>query len=248
MKTTLCAAALTGLLWTGCAGAPELPTLTSTDIGIHPVSFQTPKGWVHLDHGREHRFHRELAQISAADLGPVTAAGYLRELRHAHRLFRDYRYEDAAAHLKSLDLLPAFPDEHLRKRFFRSWRKAMNGGRSDDITHADAVVAWEYILEEVERLPEPDLAVLVQNRFPAIETAAHREIAERTELEIDGRAAIRLESWDRLSHDHRQAFLFVLNQGNLLMFRMEIGEYAELKTAFETLAGSLTFQSADATS
>ena len=202
MRVKVPAADLICLLATACAGVPETPPPARAEIGVHVVSFRVPEGWDHLDHGLEHRFQRELSQISASDLGPVVSEGYSRELRHAYQLFRDYRPDDARAHVSDLDLRPAFPD----------------------------------------------LAALVENLFPFIETAAHREIAERNPVELDGRQAIRVETWDRLSHDHRQSFLFVLNEGNLFVLRMEMGKYAEMKPAFETLAGSLEFHSASTTS
>jgi hypothetical protein len=237
------------LLATACAQAPEAPPPPArVDIGIHVVSFRVPYGWDHLDHGREHRFHRDLSQISASDLGPVTREAYLREMRHAHRLFLDNRLEDAFAHLSGLDLGPAFPDADRRKAFLKSWRKARDGGRSTNVTRYDAVVAWDHILEEVERLPELDLAVIVEKMWPSIETAAHREIAERSPMDLGGRPAMRIETWDRLSHDHRQSLLVVLNEGNLFVLRMEMGRYAGMSPAFETLAGSLEFHSVSTTS
>jgi hypothetical protein len=242
------AAALICLLAAACARTPEAPPPVQVDVGIHDVSFQVPEGWEHLDHGRQHRFQRDLSQISATDLGPVATEGYLRELRRAHQLFLDDRLDDAFAHLSGIDLRPAFPDAQRRRAFIESWRKARDGGRSTDVTRHDAVVAWERILGEVERLPVPDLAALVEERFPSIETAAHREIAERSPMQISDRPAVRIETWDRLSHDHRQSFLFVLNQGNLFLLRMELGPFGEVKPAFETLAGSLEFHSPATTS
>jgi len=238
------------LLATACERVPETPPppLSRVDIGIHHVSFRVPQGWEHLDHGQEHRFHRELAQISAADLGPVTRAGYLRELRRAYQLFREDRFGDAEAHVVGLDVGPAFPEGDQRKRFLESWRKALDGGRSPNIAWGDAQIAWEYILDEVEYLSDPGLAAIVENRFPSIETAAHREIGAQNPLELFGRPAIRIETWDRLSHDRRQSYLFVLNEENLFVLRMEVGTYDEMKPAFETLVGSLAFHSASATS
>jgi hypothetical protein len=243
LKTTTLTAALICLLATACARVPEAPPSTRVDIGVHVVSFRLPEGWEHLDHGREHRFHRELSRISVSDHGPVVSEGYLRELRRAHELFRDHRLDDARAQASGLDLRPAFPDVDRRKAFFDSWWTALDGGRSKNINRGDAEVAWEYVLREIERLPEPELDDLVDRLFPLIETAAHREIAERVPSELDGRPAIRLETWDRLTHDHRQSFLVVLNEGNLFVLRMERGTYAQMKPAFETLAGSLAFHS-----
>ncbi len=239
------------LLATACERVPEPPpSPTRVDIGIHEISFLVPQGWEHLDHGREHRFHRELSQISAADLGPVTREGYLRDLRRAYQLFREDRIDDADAHVGGLDLSPAFPEGKPRNEFLESWRKALDGGRSTSISWGDAQIAWEYILEEVEFLPDsaPDLATLVKDLFPSIETAAHREIGAQNPVELSGRPAIRIETWDRLSHDHRQSYIFVLNEENLFLLRMEMGPYAEMKPAFEALAGSLAFHSASSAS
>ncbi len=75
---------------------------------------------------------------------------------------------------------------------------------------------------------------------------SHREVAERNRTEIDGCIGIHLETWDRLSHDHRRSFLFALNQGNLLVVRMEMGRYADMAPAYETLLSSLKIRSAPA--
>jgi hypothetical protein len=245
LRATVPYAALACLLATACARAPktEVPPRISTEIGIHAVSFRVPEGWEHLNHGRQHRFQRDLSQISATDLGPVTPDGYMRELRRAHELFREHYLEDAFAHASGLDLRSEFADVSRRESFYESWWKALDGGRSTDSTRQGAEVAWQRVMAEVERLPARELTVIVEDRFPSIETAAHREIAEREPMEIEGRPALRVETRDRLSHDHRQSFLFVLNEGNLFVLRMELGPYANLKPAFETLAGSLAFQS-----
>ena len=56
---------------------------------------------------------------------------------------------------------------------------------------------------------------------------------------IDGREGMRVETWDRLSHDHRKSYLFVLNEENLLVASMGLGQYSVMQAAFEALAGSL---------
>jgi len=245
------AVALICLLTAACELVPETPPPPAparVDIGIHHVSFRVPSGWEHLDHGREHRFHRELMQISAADLGPVTREGYLRELRRAYQLFHDDRPDDARDHVSGLDFGPAFPGADQRKRFLESWGKALDGGRSTGTTRGDAHSAWEYVMDEVEHLPDADLAAIVVNLLPSIETAAHREIASQNPSAISGRPAIRIETWDRLSHDRQQSYLFVLNEENLFVLRMELGRHAEMKPAFEALADSLAFHSVPAAS
>ena len=92
------------LLTTACSPAPEPPQPAQFTVGLHDISLMEPEGWEHLDHGLEHRFHKELNSISVADIGPVTRDGYLREINHALELFREERLEDASAHISSLPL------------------------------------------------------------------------------------------------------------------------------------------------
>ena len=87
----------------------------------------------------------------------------------------------------------------------------------------------------------PALAALVERIFPVVENAAHREIAEQRPVAIDRVPAMRVETWDRLSHDHRQSFLFVLNEGNMLVARMQLGKQAEMQQPFDALVDSLEF-------
>ena len=80
-----------------CACAPEPPIPTEVEAGVHRIAFRVPEGWLHFDHGREQRFERDLLQISIADLGPVSGAGYARVIERARDLLRHgpHRYEDA---------------------------------------------------------------------------------------------------------------------------------------------------------
>ena len=243
MRAKILATALLCLLAAACSHEPDPPPPVSVNVGSHLVSFQVPAGWEHLDHGSEHRFQRELSLISASDLGPATPEAYRREIHRAHELFRDHRVDDAGDRLSDLDMRPFFPDADRWKKFAESWWKAVDGGHATHVSRYDAEVAWNRVLTDIEWLPTLEFATFVEHRFPSIETAAHREIAARQPMEIDGRAALRIETWDRLSHDQRGSFLFVLNEGNLLMFRMEMGNYDGMKPAFETLARSLAFQS-----
>ncbi|MBD3868549.1 MAG: hypothetical protein IFK94_10540 [Acidobacteria bacterium] len=97
-------AVLVLLLTTACNPAPEPPQPVQFTVGLHNISLMEPEGWEHLDHGLEHRFHKELNSISVADIGPVTGDGYIREMNHALALFREERLEDASAHISSLPL------------------------------------------------------------------------------------------------------------------------------------------------
>jgi hypothetical protein len=66
-------------------------------------------------------------------------------------------------------------------------------------------------------------------------------------VEIDGLPAMRIETWDRLTHDHRESWLFVINRGNLLVLRMEMGRFARMQPAFDAMVNSLEFHSVEST-
>jgi hypothetical protein len=220
------------------APEPE-PEPVRVSIGAHDVAFRVPEGWLHLDHGLEHRFQREIAQISLADYGPVTAEGYVREIERARELFRRNQVLDARAHLDRLHLRPAFDDAGDWKDFTRWWRVVRDGGLGRNVEGADVEGAYIWVLSEVEALRSPDLDAIVEHVLPDLHYGAHRDVAERQPVEIDGRAGMRVETWDKLSHDHQKSYLFVLNADNLLVARMELGEFAVMQPAFDTLVETL---------
>ena len=103
------------------APQPE-PESTPITVGTHDLELRVPDGWLHLDHGAEHRFHDGTAQISLADLGPATPDGFAREIRHARELFRRDQHNDAREHLATVRLRPAFESDDAWRDFSRLWR------------------------------------------------------------------------------------------------------------------------------
>jgi hypothetical protein len=75
--------------------------------------------------------------------------------------------------------------------------------------------------------------------MPELEDGPHRAVASEQAVVIDGRDAVILQSWDKLSHANRRNYLFVLNRGNLLVVRTELGDFSELEPAFRGLVDSL---------
>ena len=59
---------------------------------------------------------------------------------------------------------------------------------------------------------------------------------------VDGRGALLIDTWDRLNHTQRFRHVFVLNEGNLLLARMELGRFEEMEAAFDDLVASLSFR------
>ena len=221
-----------------CSCEPARPPVHLT-IGVHEVVLEVPADWLHLDHGREHRFHRDLAQISLADIGPVTRQGYLREIEHARELFRRGQLEDARAHLGQLRLRPAFSSERQWRDFLQSWWVVLDSGLQHSVPPQDVETTYTAVLSQVEMLPRLALPEIVERALPGLDDGAQRAAAEQRPLLIDGRQAMRIDTWDRLSHDHRKGYLFALNEGNLLVARMELGEFSTMQPAFDALVDSL---------
>ena len=233
-------AVLVLLLTTACSPAPEPPQPVRFTVGLHDISLLEPKGWEHLDHGLEHRFHKNLNSISVADNGPVTRDGYLREINHALALFRQERLEDASAHISSLPLRSVLLNPRQWDAVSDAWYVAVDGGLRKPVTTNDVELAYRALLEQVEELETFDMSALVERIMPTLYAGAHREVAEQTPVVIDGRHGVRLETWDRLSHDHRSSFLLVLNNDNMLVIRMELGGYGEMQPVFDALVESLS--------
>lgn len=68
-----------------------------------------------------------------------------------------------------------------------------------------------------------------------------REIASLDTLEVSGRDAMMVETWDLVSHQYPKRYLLVINQGNMLGLYTMQGQFELMEPAFTNLAGSLAF-------
>jgi len=227
------------LMLVACAPAPEPRQPVQFTVGLHDISLMGPEGWDHLDHGLEHRFQQGLNIISVTDIGPITRAGYLRELDHALELFRMERLEDAKAHLGNLHLRSTLFSPREWDEISDAWYVALDGGLTKPASTNEVELAYHALVQEIELQKGSSMAELVERIMPSLYNGAHREVAEQTPVVIDGRQGVRLETWDRLSHDHRSSFLLIFNNDNLLVLRMELGAYGEMKPTFDRLVESL---------
>jgi hypothetical protein len=228
------------LLAAGCAGPGSEPP--ALKVGVHVVRLGVPEGWQHVDHGREQRFERELNQISLADMGPATAEGFRREILHSRELFRAGQHMDARTVLGALRLRPSFPSERRWSAFVSAWYTLRDVGREDRPLDTGAIErAYADVLAEIDALPRTDIATLAELVLEELGHDERYDIALEEARAIDGRDALLIDTWDRLSHDLRKRHLFILNNGNLLVARMELGRFAESVEAFDALTGSLRF-------
>lgn len=232
---------LGSLLFAGaCSTSPTEPESLALNIGVHRVQLIVPPGWQHIDHGREHRFEHGQSRVSLADMGPATRDAFLREIDHARDLFRRGQQEDARALLSELRPRPLFPSEQRWSTFQAAWREIRRKNRAGRPLDAETVErSYAEVLAEIDSLPQPDMGTLAE---AALESLGHDErydIALEEARAIDGHEALLVDTWDRLSHDHRRRHLFVLDEGNLLVARMEMGRFEEMAAAFDALVASI---------
>ncbi|MGA1824215.1 MAG: hypothetical protein ACMUIP_06070 [bacterium] len=223
-------------------------------IGTHHVSLRIAEDWIqerkcrhskpgkeYLNYGYEYTFHHDLARISLADIGPVTPDAYLREIYEARELFRQGQLKKAHAVLWRLYQHSALPRLHHIQKDTESWRFILDGGLHRKLEAEEVESAYQTVIKDVEALDTPKMSRIVEYALPNIRPGVHTEILDQHPTVINGHQGIRLDSWDRISHNQRKSHLFILNQGNLLIIQMVYGNYLEIKPVFDKMVNSLEF-------
>jgi hypothetical protein len=217
----------------GCAGAPVPVTV---DVGVHRVSFIVPEGWQHYDHGREQRLETSDGDIVLTDLGPVAAEGYRPVVLRARELYRKGQREDAKQLLRTLSRGPRINNAEIRSALDENFKVVWVDRPAQEVEEALSTV-----LAKLEQLPEPDLDFLATAFLADFGHGPRRDIERQQRRNLDGRAAREIVTWERLTHDHRRWHVFVVNRGNLLVVRTDLGPAATLGSAYDTVVRSLVF-------
>jgi hypothetical protein len=227
-------ASVLGTLLAGCAA--DAPPPTTVQVGVHRVSFAVPEGFVHYDHGREQRLERTEGDLVITDLGPVTAEGFRRALREARELSRAGRRDDAAAVLRDIRLWRAFADEDDRREATQAEDRIARG-----ISTGETDAAYEALEGLFDRLPPPELPELARDELAGLGHNERRDVEREERLHLDGRDALWISTWQRMTHDLRRRHVFTVNRGNLLVIRTDMGRDEVLGPAFEELVRSFAF-------
>ncbi|MEM7245274.1 MAG: hypothetical protein AAF533_08005 [Acidobacteriota bacterium] len=230
---------VTALLLGACGPSPP-GVIVRAQVGEHELGLLVPEGWQHFDNDRQHRLQREIARIEIEDLGPLSLAGLEREVVRARELFRDGRRDDARSVLRGLDPAATFPTPEDWKAASPSWWVALQA--KEEFGSGPIEEAYSRLLTQLSELPDKSLedrARQVLTRFG--HDSARDDIASVETVEVGGRPAVLLMTWDRLSHAQRKRHCFVENRGNLLVLRMGLGQHEEMETAFESVVDWLDF-------
>jgi hypothetical protein len=74
----------------------------TADVGHHRVRFVLPKGWEHLDHGRQQLIRLGEEQVSLSDLGSVLPEAVVREVEGARGAWLAGHRRDAFERVREL--------------------------------------------------------------------------------------------------------------------------------------------------
>jgi len=237
LTTRIAVLVLAGLI-AGCGTHKPEPVVV--DIGVHRVSFTVPDGWQHYDHGREHRLETSDGDIILADLGPVTSEGYTDVVVQARELYRRGQRGDALYQLDILDVGFGIADQGVRASLTADLEPVR---RERPLPEAEA--AFESVLNRLDRLPEPDLKWLANHALVDLNHGFRRDIEREEFVALDERRAVRILTWQQLTHDFRRRHVFVVDNGNLLVIRTDMGLDEILGPALDTVLQSFVFVEPD---
>lgn len=207
-------------------------------VGRHQLRLVTPKGWEHLDHGRQQLFRVGESELALEDLGPATPEGLANELREAAQLLHDGRRADAMARVRTLHGLPiSLLPWQARADFWAPWTDVTYvPDMADDATLARAL---ERLIRGAEALPPVSMDQLVEHVLSESHQAGRQEIARKEARDIHGADWVALETWDRVSHMNRQRLACLDAEGYLLTVSTRRGQLEVTGAAFDSLLASI---------
>ena len=230
--------ALIVVLGVSSACAREQPQTLRLQVGRHRLRLVSPRGWEHLDHGRQQLFRNGESELLLEDLGPVTPKGLVGEIREAEQLWRAGRREDALARMSALDGPPvSFLPQQVRADFWKSWTDVsyVPGAAND----AAVGQAFQAMISAAEALPPPPVENIVEYALRQSEDADRREVDRRESKWVHGSEWVTIETWTRVSHMYRRRLAFVDDAGYLLYLSTERGLIEQSGGAFDSLLASI---------
>jgi len=96
------------------------------------------------------------------------------------------------------------------------------------------------VIEDLHRSGR-DLEKAAEKAMVQLREDGRREIATSVSFQVDKRNALVIDTWDLLSHQYRERYVFMNNKGDLLVIYMMQGRFETMEAAFGELLASFTF-------
>lgn len=239
-----CARARTGVLLVlalvaacGCGSREGVATRT-VELGRHRVRFTVPRGWEHLDRGRQQLFRNGETRLSLEDLGPATREGIVRELRDAEGLWRAGQWMVAFARVRELHSPTLrYASSEQRLDFYREWNDATYVPAAAD--SAAIGPAFDALIDGAAKLPALGEASLLEYALENAFSMRGMEIERQEKRSIHGAEWTVVEIWDRVSHLWRLRLACVEQDGYLLALWTQMGRFELSGPAFDALLASI---------
>lgn len=220
------------------AAACARPGPQLVEVGRHRLKLVPPRGWEHLDHGRQQLFRNGEAELLLEDLGPATPRGLVNELREARTLWLAGRRRDAFARVRELHGLPMSPlPSQARADFWKPWTDVTYVPEAAD--SAAIGIAFDELIREAQALPEVPIERLVGFVLEDFHDGDRREIAHQEAERIHGSQWLAIETWDRTSHLGRHRLACLDDGGYLLFLSTRRGLIEQSGAAFDALLASI---------
>ena len=228
------------LTMTGCD--PE-DRRVSLAIESHTFSVRVPSDWEHIDYGRKHTFRIDRANISFEDLGPVGRLALIHDVEEARRLWRNGQTDEARIRLDRLPVHAThLPDSRQYQSIVDAITVVLHSMEKPGPAYGEA--AFRELLARLSTVTDPAIGELLEEGLEAWDYDMQRDIAWRQTTKIDGRPALILQTWDRLSHLYPKKHALLLNDGRLLSLDTEFGTFGDQQGEFDQLLGTLVFNEA----
>ena len=212
----------------------------ATTIGHHKLRFTVPRGWQHLQQGATQSLRRSGALLEFTDLGTFSWSGVKRQIKEAQRLTASGDTVAAQALLKQLPYLQAL---FLNADSWHDVRPLW-----ETLTHRQGTTPLPKVADSYAKLlrhlayqPDVDFQAVTSKLLQLKNPHGQREEASRRVFDVDGRPAIEVTTWDKLSHTMHRSYLFVLNGDNILQLRVTLGTQDTYAPAFNEIVSSLRF-------
>ena len=207
-------------------------------VGVHQASFTSRVAWQHVDQGDQHLLRRGEVELVVQDLGPVGREGIRRELERACALWLAGKVGEAHTAMRMIPVSQEHFNTPLHKtEFWETWSEVSRAPEYLDSVSVE--LRFRRVYEAVDSLRSRNVDALIADALKVMGEDHRRSIAGKVRSNLNGREVWVVETWNRLSHENRERFAFVFDDGYLLVLRTGRGPWPNTSRDFEEVLKTL---------